>query len=108
MLLQFEAAPFVNGVVLSKEVRIALAQRTAESDSDRVKIAVELIEAVRRWHKHNARDYLLGSPEHDSFTDQATYAIRLVKKELGVAVKYVKKDHAYVIRYGSESATAYG
>ncbi len=40
--------------------------------------------------------------------DQATYGTRVVKKELGVSVTYVKKTHTWIVACGVESVVVYG
>lgn len=108
MLLKFNADPIQSTIVLSKEVRAELRRHAAATDSDRVKLAGQIILAIRQWHKSHSGSFPHGSAENDSLTDQATYAIRVLKKELGVSVKYLKRQHAWVVTCGTESYTAFG
>ncbi|MGS0941050.1 hypothetical protein ACVA51_10820 [Pseudomonas luteola] len=90
---------------LSKEVRTEIRKRIYRTPDDRVKLAGLMVEAIRQWHKRNALSFMSGSLEHDSITDQATYAQRVVKQELEVLIKYVKRNHTWLISCEGSSLT---
>ncbi len=108
MRTKFLADPIDGPVILAREVRLELRRESVRDDAERVRLAGRTIESIRQWFKSHSQKLVQGSPEHDKLTDQATYAITIVRKELGVSVKYVKKQHSWIVSSGGETYTAVG
>jgi len=105
---QLSADPIPMIKHLPKEVRREIRKYTVRNDKERVAVAARIISAIRHWYKHHSVDLATGSDELVSLMDQATYGTRVVKKELGVSVTYVKKTHTWIVACGVESVVVYG